>query len=89
MNRLLHGVEHIIALRHEFALDRNEDGILREPTHVQRYGGENKHSVMSYDDINHMNAADIIRVMVFYSMENKSLLNGVPITDYTPKPLRL
>ncbi|KAH7372232.1 hypothetical protein BKA66DRAFT_443588 [Pyrenochaeta sp. MPI-SDFR-AT-0127] len=87
MNTLLHEIGHIIGLRHEFALDRKQDGTLRESTPAQRFGSVNEHSVMSYDDINDIKDTDIKDVKAFYELENRSLLNGVPITDYTPKPL--
>jgi hypothetical protein len=87
MNTLLHEIGHIIGLRHEFALDRNTDGTLMESTPAQRFGTQNEHSVMSYDDINDIKDTDIKDVKAFYDLENKSLLNDVPITDYTPKPL--
>lgn len=80
MNTLLHEIGHIIGLRHEFALDREE-----EP--AQRFGSQNKQSVMSYEPINNIQDTDIKDVKAFYDLKNKSLLNGVPITDYTPKPL--
>ena len=87
MNTLLHEIGHIIGLRHEFALDRKNDGTLREDTPAQRFGSQNEHSVMSYDDINEIRDTDIKDVKAFYDLENNYSINGVPIKDYTPKPL--
>ena len=81
MNSLLHEIGHILGLRHEFALDRETD------TPAQRFGSQNEHSVMSYDDINVIRDTDITDIKNFYDLPNKYELNGVPVTDYTPKPL--
>jgi len=86
MNTLLHEIGHIIGLRHEFALDHDKEGKPVESP-AQRFGSQNEHSVMGRDDINDIKDTDIKDVKAFYSLQNKSLLNGVPITDYTPKPL--
>lgn len=87
MNTLLHEIGHIIGLRHEFALDVGDDGKTKEDIPAQRFGSKNEHSVMSYDAINIIQDTDIKDVKAFYELKNRVLLNGVPVTDYTPKPL--
>ncbi|XTI93534.1 hypothetical protein V2W45_1252885 [Cenococcum geophilum] len=86
-NTFLHEIGHIIGLRHEFALDLKADGQPRESTPAVRFGSQNEHSVMSYDDVNYIQESDKKDVKDFYKLQNKSLINGVPLTDYAPKPL--
>ncbi|KAF2731455.1 hypothetical protein EJ04DRAFT_442969 [Polyplosphaeria fusca] len=87
MNSLLHEIGHIIGLRHEFALTaRKDNGDLRESP-AQRFGSTNEHSVMSYDDVNIIQESDKKDVLDFYALPNRTLLNGVDLFDYTPKPL--
>jgi hypothetical protein len=89
MNTLLHELGHVIGLRHEFALDPDPErpGQVIEGGGAQRLGRKNDHSVMSYDDINNINDLDKEDTKTFYNFENKTVLNGAPITDFTPKPL--
>jgi hypothetical protein len=90
MNTLLHEIGHILGLRHEFALDLNDDGTLMESVPpAQRFGSRNKHSVMSYDDVNYIRDTDIVDIKAFYELANRSSLTegGPPIIDYTPRPL--
>ena len=88
-NSFLHEIKHIIGLRHEFANDPNpaeNNQPFEDP--AQRFGSVNPHSVMSYDDVNYINELDKRDVAAFYKLANRSLINGVAITDYMPKPLQ-
>jgi Met-zincin len=88
-NTFLHEIGHIIGLRHEFANDPNpKDNNKPFESPAQRFGSVNPHSVMSYDDVNYINDMDKKDVKDFYKLGNRSLINGVPITDYAPKPLQ-
>jgi hypothetical protein len=89
VNTLLHEIGHIIGLRHEFALDRDENGQPREGMGAQRFGSINPKSVMSYEDVNEIRDSDVVDVKAFYELVNRSRINGVRVVDYTPRPLRL
>ncbi|KAM7220195.1 hypothetical protein V8F06_004523 [Rhypophila decipiens] len=87
-NSLLHEIGHIIGLRHEFANDPDPKIAgqnIESLAHL--FGTVNPHSVMSYDDVNYINDLDKKDVKAFYELPNRTTINGVPITDYMPKPL--
>ncbi|KAK0619711.1 hypothetical protein B0T14DRAFT_496386 [Immersiella caudata] len=89
-NTILHELGHVIGLRHEFANDQKAGapaGQKREQF-AHQIGGDNRHSVMSYDDDVVINELDKKDVLEFYKMENGHLINKVPITDYVAKPLQ-
>lgn len=87
-NSFLHEIGHIIGLRHEFANDINPKKNKPFEDQAQRFGSVNPHSVMSYDDVNYINEMDKKDVIAFYKLANNSLINGVAIKDYKPKPLQ-
>lgn len=82
----MHELGHVLGLRHEFALEREEMGAVR-------LGPENENSVMTYRDDGgppEMQPSDIESTKLFYSL--KADANGKPpkvggtvVKDYTPQ----
>lgn len=81
----VHELGHVLGLRHEFAMDLNETGKVREGT-AHQLGEKNPLSVMNYRrEPPQLQPSDISSTQEFYKLENGFEFNGTPIVDFEPR----
>ncbi|KAK6951342.1 hypothetical protein Daesc_007876 [Daldinia eschscholtzii] len=77
-NVFLHEIGHILGLRHEFALVKEQD------ERAVQFMDKNPISVMSYTHPPTMQESDKVGVKAFYKLDRDFEIEGIPITDFRP-----
>lgn len=91
-NVFLHELGHILGLRHEFALDKQQQlqlGLKRpeDPQGAVQFQNRNPQSVMNYGAIPSLQNSDITAIKAFYMLKTGHLLGGSPVVDFKQRPL--
>jgi hypothetical protein len=81
----LHEIGHIFGLRHEFAIEGDNDGHEAEGEGAKLFMEKNEYSVMSYKFPPRLQDSDRTQTVEFYKLPLGYMLDGSPVTDYQPK----
>lgn len=77
-NVFLHELGHVFGLRHEFAIEKEQQG-------AKLFMTANKDSVMEYNKVPMIQETDKEGIREFYKLPNGSDVDGSPVTDYIPQ----
>lgn len=91
-NVFLHELGHILELRHEFTLDKQQQLQLElkrpeDPQGAVQFKHRNLQSVMNYSATLSLQDSDIIVIKDFYMLKPEHLLGSSPVVDFKPQPL--
>ncbi|WZH42127.1 Peptidase_M10 domain-containing protein [Fusarium acuminatum] len=82
----LHEIGHILGLRHEFAIEADDEGNGPEGLGAKQFLAKNPDSVMGYRHFPpEMQDSDRTQTVAFYKVPNGFLIGNSPVTDFQPK----
>ena len=87
---LLHELGHVLGLRHEFVLDKQQQlqlNVQEDAGGAVQFQGRNPMSVMNYTAWPTMQDSDKVAVKAFYNLKPGHLIAGSPVVDFKPEIL--